>query len=510
MKRLVPFVVVGLILVALLVAPLALFRPERYRKTATDALASLFRHPVLIGGFEAGYFPPRLTLKNISVVKSADARYLSIDQASLNPGWAVLWGGAPKLDGLTAQGVHIVVTRSADGKWDAADWWPTSTGGSKGVQAAEFHLRQSDIRWEDAFAATKNTLTFSNLSGDWIAAKNQGSLSGQLAGAAVTTNCTVQKKGMLLGDGTGDITCTENGRQAVLRFVQQGAASQWDADSAEWRLDNLAALAGFAVRLKTADPAANNATALLRTFKAHALIDQSSFTLHAEALLDGGKLELQTQRSSGTPRAWILTAAVQNVPVASLKPILGAWSDGLDAKVTGVIPRLEVPISSQTLMQTHGSFTFELDNGSYRFPAASLKRLERVKTMHYLRKKFPELDDKGLPFGKARIQGDVERGGVTLTQAGLVMGRLRAGLSGRLEASNGVLDLWTVLQVQESLPHLLRELPDRYVIGEEGNQRVQPIYGRVQGPASEWSLRAVPRSRLPGVVARKLRQSLSL
>ena len=222
------------------------------------------------------------------------------------------------------------------------------------------------------------------------------------------------------------------------------------------------------------------------------------------------RLSLKEPVDEKAPAQVSLTAALQNVPVASLKPLLGSLSDGLNGKLTGVVSNFELPVSSTAWEKVRAEFVFEITEGSYRFPDSTLQALKKVKTAHYLHKKFPEVDDKGFPFAKLRLQGVLEHGGITLQEAGLVSGDVRAAATGRLENRAHSLDFWLELQIHEALPHLRKELPERYLYGEPGSEKVLPIFGRMQGPWSEWKLRAAPRSKVPGTAQKKLRAGLAV
>jgi hypothetical protein len=510
MKRLIA-IAAGLVLViGLVVAPFILFRPESYRKPLIDKLSAAFHHPVLIGVLEGHYFPPHMTLRNVSVLKAGDARYVSVDEAQVFVGWSALFGAKPEANRVELSGAHVVISRLPNGSWDYSEWLSGAPGASGAGGRPSLSIKKSDVRWVDAYAPAPAELQVTGLDGQWSFSANTLTLNGQLAGPVVPSAVSFQTKGPLgTGDWTGDAKLTENGRTVGFHLLRQSGLWQVTAESPEWRLDQAVGLARFYFRFHAADSSVTGSS-FLRNWKAQYTSIGSSATLTHSAGLDGGTTELKGQVTDGMVSQVSFTAALQNVPVGSLKPILGSLGEGVDGKLTGVVSSFEAPMSSAAWSSAHGAFTLELANGSYRFPDSTLQTLKKVKTARYLRKKFPEFDDKGFPFSLLRVEGSIDHGGLTLHKAGLVSGDVRAAAVGRLEPVARSFDLWLQLQIHEILPSLRKELPERYVFGEPGQEKIQPIFGHMQGVWSEWKLRAAPRSKVPGAAQKHLRDGLSV
>jgi len=509
-KRLVPFILVIVLAVGLLVTPFALFRPDRYKQTLIDQFSKAFGHPVLISKVEGGYFPPTLKMVDLSVLQSGDARYLHVDRAEARLPWSALWGAAPMPSQLTVQGFQVTIQRRADGSWDLNDWLSVFSGASSGGSRAAVPLVLSggQVRWIDAYAPQKTELVAEGVEGRLTAAALQ--LKGNLSGAAIPTAFQLDTQALWGNrEGSGELRLTDGARSATLRLQRQAGQWKCDADSVEWRLDHLWSLSRFVLRLGREEGSASGSP-FVRNWKAQYASTVGTGTFSSSAGLEQGAVELKgtLQSVAGIPVVR-LGLALQGVPVPALFPILGSSISGMDGKVTGLLSDFEMPLSTQSWQMATGNITFEAMDGAYRLPASSLQYLQKAKTSRYLRKKFPDLDEKGLPILKARLSGRFENGGVTIHSAGWVAGSLSAGFTGRLENAPRSIEGYVQVQIQEKSPVLLRELPERYVYGEGGREKVQPIYGRVLGNWSEWKLRSTSRSRIPSAAQRKLREGSS-
>lgn len=493
-------VAVPLALVAVLaLAPFLLFRPEKFRQPLTDKLSGVFGHPVLIGKISGGYFPPNLNLENVSLVRNGDTRYAAVDRARLPLGWAVLF--SPKKwtpSQVDLQGLKVYVRRLPDGRWDAADWWPADQQGLAGDTSIRVTVKNSEIRLIDDALSTPAELVIAGVNGSRNA-KGEVQLSGDLSGAALPASVSFQGN----GSGNGELRWTEAGRTASFALEHQAGRFQATGGAVEWRLDHAAALARFYFRIKPAETSAAGSS-YLRNWKLTGLVAGSTAVWTHTADIDGGNTEARWERQGANAAA--LNGAVKNVPVSSLKPVLGIWSEGLEGRLTGIVSDFRVAGSSGAVAEAQGRFSLDVENGFYRFPAGSVRALQKVKTLQYLRKKFPEFEEKGLPFTRLRLSGEIMKAGAQM-QGSLAAGAVRTGVAGSLNFVAKSLDLWLQVQIRESLPHLLKELPDRYVAGEEGERRVLPIYGHLVGPWSDWRLRAYARSKVPASAQRRLRDA---
>jgi len=499
MKKLLPFIAIIVLLVAILLAPVLLFRPEKYRQPLTDRLSAFFHHPVLLGPLEGHYFPPRLTLHNISIVKSGDARYATIDQATLTMGWGALFGNTAPTQ-VEISGAHVVINRLIDGHWDYAEWWASSGAGSTKDDHPDIVIKQSDVQWIDAFAPARVVIQWKGLNGLWTSRAHTLNLSADVSGSVLPATLNFQATGPVgLGDWSGDVKLTDNNRTATFHMRRQGTLLDINGQSSEWRLDSAAQFARFYVRLPL-NEASGMGSSFLKEWKTQFSTLGSSMTLTHSAMLDGGSTELKGEIAGSNVAQATFTIALQNVPVSSLKPVGDGLTDGVDGKLTGMLSHFTMPVSSAAWQKAAGAFVFEVTNGSYRLPEATLQTLKRVKTMHYLNKKYPEFVDKGFPFATLHLQGTIEKGAINLQQAGIISGDVRAAATGRIQTESRALDLWLELNIRESQPALRKLLPERYVYG----QKIQPIFGHLQGIWSEWKLRAVPHAKVSGALQKKL------
>jgi len=506
-KRIVPFVVLIVLVIGLLVTPFVLFRPDRYKQTLIDHLSKAFGHPVLISKVEGGYFPPTLRISGLSVLKSDDQRYLQMDRADAKLPWSALWGKSATPSQLSVQGFQITLSRRADGSWDTEEWLPALSGSSTAARTSiPMDLRGGQIRWVDAYAPVPAELTATGVEGRLESAALK--LKGELANG-VATAFQLETQGVWGNrEGSGELRFGEGGRSIAFRVERQAGQFKCDVESTEWRLDQLWALARFGLRLRKED-ATPSGSPYLRNLKAQYTVAAGTTTFASTAGLDQGSMELKGSVHPLAGRPVIrLGVALQNVPVTSLFPVVGSVVSGMDGKITGLLSDFEMTVSSQSWQTAKGTLTLESRDGFYRLPSASLQYLQRAKTAAYLRKKFPDLAGKGLPVLKATLNGRIENGGVTIRSAGLVAGSVRAGFSGRLESVARSLEGYVEVLIQERNAALRRELPSRYIYGETG-EKVQPIYGRVQGNWAEWKLRSTSKSRIPGAAQRGVREGSS-
>ena len=511
-KRLLPFIIGLVILVGLILAPFLLFHPERYRPLLIQKMSAAFGgHSVLIGKIEGGYFPPSLTIHDVSVLKTPDIRYGHIDAIQAQLGWAALTSPQAPFQDITISGFQATFSRRVDGTWDTEEWWPKGGSnllGSAGHTTVNFHA--GELHWIDAYAPGRTDASASSVDGQWQKG-SELSLKGNLSGALLPATFTLQTSGLFgKGDGGGELKISESNHTALIKLERHG--DQWSAqgESAEWRLDHAWSWLRFAARLRPNEsPAAGSS--LLRQWSFSLKRDGTTQLFTHHAALDGGMTEANAKaQMEGPLRVWRGSLAVQQVPVTSLATVAGTWISGLDGKVTALFKDFAVPVSSLTWVQSTGILTAQLSDGSYRLPAASVKLVQKAKTTAYMRKKFPELEEKGLPILRSQLEGRLEKGGWTIDYAGARLGDVSAAFTGRVESSPKSVDGYVQLQIRERLSHLIKELPERYVYGDPGEEKIQPIFGRVQGVWDEWKLRAASHSKVPGAALRKLRTGLNL
>ena len=86
---------------------------------------------------------------------------------------------------------------------------------------------------------------------------------------------------------------------------------------------------------------------------------------------------------------------------------------------------------------------------------------------------------------------------------------LRTALVGKLDPAHQGIDATLRLQIHERAGGRLELIPGKYIIGETGREKVQPIYGHLQGTWDEWMLRAVPNYKVPAQVKSQLQKALA-
>src|SRR5690348_4184101 len=131
MKRLLPFVVLILLLLAGIIAVPFLLRPESHRAEITEALSKLLKRQVVIGSISMGYWPPTLRLDKIAALKEDGSTILKIDGAAAPLEVASLFRLKLLPNGLQVNHWSLTTSRQIDGRWDLEDWFsqtPASAG----------------------------------------------------------------------------------------------------------------------------------------------------------------------------------------------------------------------------------------------------------------------------------------------------------------------------------------------------------------------------------------------
>jgi len=192
--------------------------------------------------------------------------------------------------------------------------------------------------------------------------------------------------------------------------------------------------------------------------------------------------------------------AAKDIPVEAFLAATGQDLP-LSGRVTFLAKDVQLTLSSGTAALQGGQGYWELKEGRYTIPAASLKRLARAKTMAYLKKKFPDLESTGLPVRRLSAHWQAKDGLVTADEGLLVSDDIKAAWAGKLDPARRGIDAMIRLEIHEKNPALLALVPNRY--------QSQPAFGRLQGTWQEWSLRSVRPEKIPSAVQSKLRKSIN-
>ena len=126
--------------------------------------------------------------------------------------------------------------------------------------------------------------------------------------------------------------------------------------------------------------------------------------------------------------------------------------------------------------------------------------------MRYLQKKYPNFQQNGLAFQNLTLKWRSKNGMMSFDQSRAAVNGSRIAIAGTYDAARRGLDAYTRVQIHETSPELLKELPATYLYRGGGRTQVQPMHGRIQGTPTDWRLRAVPSSKVPAATLNKLRK----
>ncbi len=116
--------------------------------------------------------------------------------------------------------------------------------------------------------------------------------------------------------------------------------------------------------------------------------------------------------------------------------------------------------------------------------------------MAYLKKKFPDLEQNGIPVTKLSAHWQAKEGKVTISDGFFMSSDIKAGAVVSLDVPRQGIDGYVRLQLREKDPKLSRLIPTKY--------HAQSAFGRLQGTWQEWFLRAIPASKIPSAIQSKL------
>ena len=508
MGRLVPFIVIIFILLGILVSVPLLLRPDSHRAQLAQYLSDQLHHKVVIGKLDAVFFPPALRISDIAVMHDqGETPIARAERLDVTPDWASLFKGKIRPSALSFNHLTVTMARRQDGSWDSDEWlggvpapadapsWPLTT----------VTVHQGEVHWLDSFAEPSQELVLQQIEATLDRGKRQLKWTGALNGLGAPVSIEFTGQGTFPSDWAGDAMLTDQNRKWALHVTDQRGALDAKGQAAEWRAGALWSLIGFYGRWKPA--AAAGATEVLTQWKNHFSFAPHLATFYEAGNLAGGETEVKGEEtSSGTARSLALSVALKDVSAESIANITGE-SLPVDGKLT-TVSHLEFPVAAHPLGTFSGEGTVVVRDGHFHFPEASVKSLEKAKTKKYLSAKYPGWAESGLPLSQLRLHYLAKQGNIQIDEGSLVSGDLRAALVGKIDGAHEAMDAYTRLQIREKNPELLKELPAHYVYGAPGHETIQPIYGRIQGTWTDWSLRAVKSSSIPGAVQAKLRRAI--
>ncbi len=245
----------------------------------------------------------------------------------------------------------------------------------------------------------------------------------------------------------------------------------------------------------------DNPSALtLDNWQLHAHREGTRMTLEQTAAVSGGQSEIKgvvtTELTGPSAR---FDVALKDIPAEAVLSAVGE-NIPLSGKVTGLAKNFELQISSRTSSTLKGEGVIELKDGHYKVPDITLKKLAKAKTMPYLKKKFPYLEQNGIPVTKLSAHWQAKEGKLSVIDGLLVSTDIKAGWVGTLDIPRQGLDGYLRLQIHEKDQSLAHLIPVKY--------QSQPAYGRLQGTWQEWFLRAVSTSKIPAATRAKLSKAI--
>lgn len=502
MKRLLPFVVLILLVIGGLFSIPYLLRPEVQKARLAQSLSKTFRHPVVIGDLSISVLPPTLRLSKLAVTSADGQPFIYVENASAPLSLSGLFKLKAEPEQIELIGWKAVLTRKIDGGWDTREWWPVDQGlaGAKSWTLSRVHLQQGEIRWVDPWAAAPQEMVLSMVEGSWNPRPETLEARGTFSAPVSGINVTLGAKGQFFSQPqwSGDLEWSEQGNSFLAQISRGANGFSVKGQSSKWRLASLTPFFQAFARIPRGPQDAGSL--VLEKWQLSAQETSGSIQVEHASLIGGGQSEAKLTLTPGAAGlAAHLEGAVSGVPVEALLAFSGTEL-GVTGKATGITKSFDVTFSSMTSSTVNGSGYLEIVDGRYRLPETSMKKVAKAKTTAYFHKKFPELDQVGVPLTKASAHWHVRSGQVTIDDGRVHVGSLKAGWVGSLDLPRQGFDGFLRMDFGEKDLKLKALLPAKY--------HAQPAYGRLQGEWKEWSLRAVPASKVPAPVQAKLRRAL--
>lgn len=480
-----------------------LLHPDGRRAELAAALSKRLGHPVQIGKLDAALFPPTLGLHDVTVFQRPDAPLLHVEKIQATLDWGGLFRTKIVPAGLTFDRWTLSSRRHSNGVWDWDEWLGGNAKGTllDGWPLQRITLRQGEWHWIDETASQE--LVLKDVQASWDRTRQAVAVSGALT-AATPITFLFEGKGSFFAapKWSGDLRLADEGRSLALRLDGQPGRMDAEGQASEWRLDNAHHLAAFYLRWP-ARPAEPAGAGLLRDWKTQFAWTTGHMTFSQSAALDGGFMEVKGDVQAGPAEPILaLKGAVQDMPLEALAFVTGGLK--LDGKLTGIVTDFAISLSSRAWESVNGRGFVQVKAGNLRVPASTMKGLAKARTLAYMRRKYKNFETQGLPFVRCEARWQA-KDGFFITDDGWCVGTdLKAAWVGKLDALRRGIDVYARFQLEEKSPHLLKLISGRYVLGAPGHERVQPIYGRVQGSWSDWTLRAAKAGKIPSSVKSRL------
>ena len=503
MKRLLPFVFLILLVLAGILSVPFLMRPESHRQEITDTLSKLLKRPVVIGPMSMGYLPPALRLEQVAVMSNGGSPILQAGMAAATLDWAALFHlqFAPRDVELSRW--TLTISRKVDGGWDIEDWLPGTAGlsGAKAWSLRQVRWKEGEIHWVDRYAGVSQELVLTSVEGHWDPRPETMDMQGGFTGITGGVHLSLSAKGQFFSmpQWSGDLQLTDQTNSASFHISQSADAMDVKGQSVKWSLANALSLLKFYGRGSVASVDSVRLLAL-ENWKMYVLVQKSHLLFEHSAGISGGLTEIKGTIDK-SPAGLLAHAdiATQDVPAAAILNLAGSKIP-LDGKVTLVVKGFEAVLSSATMSSIKGNGYGVLKDGHYHLPEVTVKKLAKAKTMAYIKVKFPDLAEKGIPLERISAHWNAKNGIATVDDSLFISTDIKAGWVGKLDLAREGLDGYLRLQIHEKDPAKLRLIPAKY--------HGEPAYGRLQGTWQEWILRAVAVSKIPSAVRSKLQKTL--
>jgi hypothetical protein len=503
LKRLLPFVFLILLLIAGIVGVPFFLQPERHRQEITSALTGLLKMPVAIGPMSMGYLPPTLHLEQVAVMNTKGNTLLQVGSVAAPLDWTALLHLKFAAQEVELDHWRLDIQRNADGGWDIDDWLPQTSGLSdvKASALREVRWKEGEVHWTDRFASTPQELVLSSVGGHWDPRPETLDAQGTFAGIVAGTSLSYTAKGQFFTSPqwAGDLTLSEQGNSAAFHITKTASMADVKGQAARWRLANALALFRFYSRASAASTD-NSDHPALESWQVRANAQGGRLTFDHSAGISGGLSEAKGSIDQG-PQGLALHAelAAKDVPASAIFDLAGVKMP-LDGKITLITKEFSAVLSSATASTVAGEGSLELKDGSYILPENTVKRLAKAKTMAYIKQKFPDFAQKGIPITKLTAHWKAKNGIASVDDGRLLSTDIKAAWVGKLDLAREGLDGALRLQIREKDPKKLRLIPEKY--------HGAPAYGRLQGTWGEWSLKALPESKISAAVRSKLSKAI--
>jgi hypothetical protein len=499
LKRLLPFVFLILLVLAGILAVPFLLRPESHRQEITDTLSKLLKRPVVIGPMSVGYLPPTLRLEQVSVMGDGGNPILQVGSAAAPLDWAALFHLKMAPQEVEMSRWTLTITRKLDGTWDIEDYLPGTSGlsGAKAWPLRRVHWKEGEIHWVDRYASVPQELVLTSVEGQWDPRPETIDLQGTFTGIASGVRAAFSAKGQFFTSQqwAGDLQLTDQSNSAAFHVSDTAGAFEIKGQSARWNLANALSFLKFYGRGQAAAVDSSMPIAL-ENWQWHAKAQQAHLSFEHSASIAGGLSEIKgTLDRVPFGIAAHAEIATKDVPAEALLNLVGEKIP-LDGKVTLVVKNFDAILSSATLSTIKSEGYGELKDGVYHLPNVSWNKLAKAKTMAYIKKKFPDLAEKGFPVLKLSAHWSAKNGIATVDDGKMLSTDIKAAWVGKMDLAREGMDGYLRLQIHEKDPAKLRLIPEKY--------HDAPAYGKLQGTWSEWSLKAVPASKIPTAIRSKL------